>query len=135
MSLNADLSASVSSILALAPADTTATATQTTGVDTAGWRSAKVVLNLAGITGASGSWTLSLTSSDTVGGSYTAETAATTFVGGAPAAVVHADAGINVWDIDLDGLDSRFIKCVLTKANTISASLLSLQIEAKLQAR
>ena len=132
MSLNADLSSNVSSVLALAPADTTATATQTAGADTSNWKSAKVVINLAGVTGSGGTWTLSLTSSDTLAGSYTAETAATTFVGGAPAGLVDADAGVNEFDIDLDGLESRFIKVVLTKSGTISASLLSATIEAEL---
>ena len=135
MGVSKDISSDVVSYLALAPADTTATATQATGLDTANWKRAKVVLNLAGVTGSGGTWTLSLTSSATLGGSYTAETAVTTFVGGAPGGVTNAEAGINTWDIDLDGLERRFIKCVLTKSGTITASLLSMTVDAELAER
>jgi hypothetical protein len=117
--LNQDLSNKWIITEALANAVVTATATQTTGADTQDWKRATVLVSVGAITGG-GTVTLSLTSSDTVGGSYTAETSADVFVGGAPAAI--DAAGIYAYDIKLGALDSRFIKVVLTEADTYSAS-------------
>ena len=115
----------------VAPADTTDTATSA-AIDTENMKRATVLFHFEGITGG-GSWTVSLTSSDTSGGSYTAETSANVFTAGAPAALEDGDAGLVAYDLNLDRLESRYIKVVITKADTISASVLSAALIAEKQ--
>ncbi len=118
-----DRSAELDHTELVAPADTTATATSA-AVDFSGVKRASVIFHLEGITGG-GDWTVSLTSSDTSGGSFTAETSADVFTAGAPAAVADAGAGVLVYDINVDRLSKRYVKVVITKSGTISASVLS----------
>lgn len=131
MSANKNRSSRIERIEVAAPADNNTTITGAE-IDSAQYSKATVVFHLAGITGG-GNWTVGLTSSDTSGGSFTAETSADVFIGGAPAALVNADAGVVAYDLDLGMLDRRYIRVVITKAGTISASLNSASFEGELK--